>query len=98
MDSKDVSGYKVAIKFDVSEINMQLNELVGLVHSRLLESIHDQLLGQLSSLSFDIVFGDSSSTLLADGTIELLQRLRFGSRFEDAMAAFRTAKIEVGHD
>lgn len=77
---------------DASAASEQLDKLMELLASRFPDGIPDLLIDDLSSLSLDMVFTDSHSTLSADGTIEVFQRFRFGSSFELFRAAVLAGK------
>jgi phosphotransferase system HPr-like phosphotransfer protein len=98
MDSNGVKEYKVMLKCDTSEAKAQIDELNQLLSLRFPDGIHDQFISDFSEFSKDIVLTDDGSTVTADGTIEVLQRLRFGPSFERFMTTIRTAKAELSHD
>jgi hypothetical protein len=75
-----------ALSFDTSEIAKQLNELAELLVSRFPDGIPNEILSNFASLSFDVVFADNRSTLNANGTIKISNRLRLGSGFEHLRA------------
>ena len=81
--------YKGTLVVDTSIAEQQISELVQLIKSRFPKGVPRHVLSDLKSLSLDVVFSDHSSTLRADGTVKVIQRLRFGSRFE----SFRTALL-----
>ncbi|MGA2300008.1 MAG: hypothetical protein ABSG77_04845 [Candidatus Acidiferrum sp.] len=80
---------------DTSEAKKQLDELMELLKSRFPGGIPDELISDLASLTFDLVFTDSRSALGANGTKEVFQGFRFGSSFELFRAAVLTGKWDI---
>jgi hypothetical protein len=71
-----------SVFFDTTKIIEQLDELKRLLESRFPQGIPDKILSDLLGLSLDVVFTDSRTTSSADGTIKIVQGMRFGTCFE----------------
>lgn len=89
---------RVTVTIDASEAERQMDEFSELLQSRFLDGIPDQLIRMATELRDDIILTDSSSTLRTDGTIEIVQRFRFGSRLENLRAAILAGEFDVTHD
>lgn len=83
------------LRFHTAALSGQLNELIELLKTRFPEGIPSQIISDLQGLSLDIVLSHHSSAVIADGTVEVLKGLRFGSRFEDFRAALLAGKFGV---
>jgi hypothetical protein len=93
-----VEGHKtreVRLRFDTAALLGQLNEPIELLKTRFPEGIPNQIISDIQGLSFDIVLSNYGSAVIADGTVEVLQGLRFGSRCEDFRAALLAGKFRV---
>ena len=91
--------FTASLNFDTSVAQTQLDDLTALLKSRFPSGIPNQLIGDFQSLLSDVILSDNGSTLGTDGTVEILQSLRFGSRFENLTAAIRAGKFDVhGND
>jgi hypothetical protein len=90
-------SFQVALTLDMDSIANQIQELMDLFEAQSTESVLDRLFSNLGSLPFDVVFGDCCSTVRADGTIEIVQRLRLGSGFERLRATLLADKRNLAH-
>ena len=64
------TGY--SLRFDTSEAEAQLGELMGLLESRFpegIEGIPSEFLGNPAGLCLDIIFTDCRSTVRAEGKV-----------------------------
>src|SRR4051812_26528629 len=86
--------YGVTLAMDTSIAEQHMHELIQLLESRFPKGIPRQILSDLKSLSLDVVLSNNGSTLLADGTVKVLQRLRFGREFEIFRAALYAGEID----
>ncbi|AYH27181.1 hypothetical protein F9U45_10360 [Pectobacterium versatile] len=83
------------IIIDTSIIDKKIAELAELVRSRFPDGAPDFLDSQFSGLCDDIIFSDNPSTVSADGTYQVIQRIDFGRRFDDLYAAIRTGNFNA---
>ena len=88
---------QVSLIFDATEVERQIKELSELIQARFPNGIPDQFLRHFTGISLDVVFSNHSSTLMADGTIELLQGFRLGSCFENLRATIIASKFRESH-
>ncbi len=80
--------------FDTATAQQQIDELSGLLQSRFPEGIPSDLVRDFSGLLSDVILSDGGSALRTDGTIEIVQGLRFGARFESLRAAVLAGKFD----
>lgn len=83
------------IIIDTSIIDKKIAELAQLVQLRFPDGSPDFLDSQFSGLCDDIIFSDNPSTVSADGTYQVIQRIDFGRRFDDLSAAIRTGNFNT---
>jgi len=81
--------------FDAAAAQTQMDELTELLQSRFPEGVPSQILRDFQGLLSDVILSDGGSTLGTDGTIEIVQGLRFGARFESFRAAILAGKFDV---
>jgi hypothetical protein len=86
-----------SLRFNTAAAQTQMDELTELLQSRFPEGVPSQLLRDFQSLLSDVILSDNGSALGTDGTVEILQGLRFGSRFESFRAAILAGKFDI-HD
>ncbi|MFP2164536.1 hypothetical protein ACLEYI_06130 [Enterobacter ludwigii] len=79
----------VILKIDITPLKEKINQLIAAPGSSSLESIQEQLSGGVTGLLDDIIFGELSTTVTANGVVEFVQRVDFGSGFENTFAALR---------
>ena len=87
-----------SLAFDTSAIQCQLSELIELLKSRFSESIPDEFIRYVQSLSLDVIFLERSSAVCTDGSRSIIQGISFGSGFERLRAALLAGDWNVGHD
>jgi hypothetical protein len=75
----------IRISFDIGELTRQAKEIAGLF--QVFENVPPDLCAELEVMLSDVVLGDCSTAIGADGAHELIQRLRFGDTFERLRAA-----------
>lgn len=83
------------LSFDTSAAQAQLDDLTTLLKSRFPSGIPNQLISDFCGLISDVILTDGGSTVGTDGTVKVLQRLRFGSRFESLTAAILAGEFDV---
>lgn len=79
----------VILKIDITPLKEKINQLTAVRGSSSSERILEQLSGGVTGLLNDIIFGEISATVTANGVVEFVQRVDFGSGFENALAALR---------
>lgn len=85
-----------SLVFETSGLSDQAKELAALLED-VPESVTPDLRSRLKDMLFDVVVADGSTTLSADGTLEVLQRLRFGDSFKVLRAALLARKCNHNH-
>ena len=86
-----------SLVFDTSFLSDQAKELAALLED-VPESVTPDLRSRLQDMLSDVVVGDCSTATGANGTHELIQRLRFGGSFEVLRATLLARKRDlVGH-
>ncbi|MEL0577074.1 hypothetical protein AACK17_00785 [Pectobacterium punjabense] len=83
------------IIIDTSMIDKKVVELAELIQLRFPDGAPDFLYSQFSGLCDDIIFSENPSTVSADGTYQVIQRIDFGRRFDDLSAAIRTGNFNA---
>ncbi|PNF10545.1 hypothetical protein A6J71_10445 [Enterobacter cancerogenus] len=79
----------VTLAIDITPLKEKIVQLVSEVESAFPEGLPDDIRSRLCSLSDNIVFGELSSTISANGTLEIVQRIHFGGCVDDLTAALR---------
>ncbi|RAW93947.1 MULTISPECIES: hypothetical protein [unclassified Photorhabdus] len=79
----------VQILIDTILIEEKLSELTKLVNSRFPNGFPDKFDSVLLGLSDDLIFIDRVTAINANGITHIIQRVDFGSRFNDFVAALR---------
>lgn len=79
----------VVLNIDITPLKDKISQLMAACGSSSPECILAQLSGDVMTLSDDIIFCELSTTVTAGGVVELIQRVDFGSRFENTLAALR---------
>ena len=89
---------KICLKFDVSEMEAQTERVVELAFSKFPKGIPETLIGELLEVRNDLLLGDFVSALNADGSIEVLCPVRFGTSIENLAATIGALKRDgLGH-
>ena len=87
--------YTFALVFDKSKLDAKVQEMQELLTTSFPESFSDVILSNLQELLSDVLIGNGTPTLSADGTNEMIVTLDFGSRLEGLLAALRTRDFEI---
>jgi hypothetical protein len=90
-----MQGFNATFKFDGFEVEKQMMELNELLSVNFIDGIPHALVGKLAELGKDVILTDCSSTLLADSTVEVVQRFRLGASFENLRAAILAGEFDV---
>jgi hypothetical protein len=84
-----------SLSFDTSEMTSQLNQFSELLMSQFPNGVPNELIENLLSLAFDVMFTEGRSTLRTDGILEVVHGLRLGTSFESLRAAVLAGKWDV---
>lgn len=88
----------ITLSIDTSRIDDKINFLTSELKSRFPDGIPERVDSELSRLTNDIIFTDLSSTVGADGTREIVQRVDFGGCFDSFTSALRAGDFDVHGD
>ncbi|EMQ9923686.1 hypothetical protein ACMWRF_000441 [Enterobacter hormaechei] len=79
----------VMLTIDITPLKEKINQLIAESNSLSSEGTFEQLSGSVTSLLDDIIFCELSTAVSANGVVQIVQRVDFGSRFEHTLAALR---------
>lgn len=79
----------VMLAIDITPLKEKINQLIEESNSLSSEGILEELSGCVTSLLDDIIFCELSTAVSANGVVQIVQRVDFGSRFEHTLAALR---------
>ncbi|CAM6705312.1 TPA: hypothetical protein RRV19_003621 [Klebsiella pneumoniae] len=88
----------MTLSIDTSRIDDKITVLTSELKSRFPDGIPERVDSELSRLTNDIIFTDLSSTVGADGTREIVQRVDFGGCFDSFTSALRAGDFDVHGD
>lgn len=88
----------MTLSIDTSRIDDKITVLTSELKSRFPDGIPERVDSELSRLTIDIIFTDLSSTVGADGTREIVQRVDFGGCFDSFTSALRAGDFDVHGD
>lgn len=88
----------ITLSIDTSRIDDKITVLTSELKSRFPDGIPERVDSELSRLTNDIIFTDLSSTVGADGTREIVQRVDFGGCFDSFTSALRVGDFDVHGD
>ena len=80
---KESKEILVSISLDTSELQKEINEVISLLklQPRVFEAVSNQLLSNSLRLSDYLIFTDSSATIAAGRTINIIKRVRLSRDF-----------------
>jgi hypothetical protein len=78
--------------FDTTEAKAQMDELSKLL--KIVKHLPDHIVSDLSCLTLDILVSDGGSALSTDSILEKRFLVRFGTCFDNVMAALRTPETD----
>lgn len=85
----------VMLAIDITPLKEKIVQLVSEVESAFPEGLPDDIRSRLLSLSDNIIFGEFSSAISANGTLEIVQRIHFGGCVDDLTAALRADNLNL---
>lgn len=88
----------MTLSIDTSRIDDKITVLTSELKSRFPDGIPERVDSELSRLTNDIIFTDLSSTVGADVTREIVQRVDFGGCFDSFTSALRAGDFDVHGD
>lgn len=88
---------KVALRIDSTETNKTIQDLVILLESRFPQGIPERVVNCLLDFDFRFSLSEGRSTIGADGTIDIIQRIHLLDSVESLAAAVLASECNFAH-